>query len=82
MTEFGSPARIATLVATAGLISAHNLYMERCARFLDMALRAHNSSVPPCIDAWTYGVFAVDGWFPGGELFLRDRPLSDRKFAI
>ena len=62
VAEVSRSARIPVLLATAGFLSARNVYVQRCAAVLDLGLRAQNGSLQSRLDGWTQQLYGVDSW--------------------
>ena len=60
----GISARIETLNAVAGLMSAHNLYLRTCSALLDRSLRATRSSIKNRLEKWLSRAYAITSWKP------------------
>ena len=54
-------ARLPVLHATAGLLSAHNSFVQQCAAVLDLGMRAQDSCSQEHLIKWTEEVYGLDG---------------------
>ena len=60
----GRSARLPVLHATAGVLSVKNLYIQQCAAFVDLGLRANNGSFQESLAGWTGRMYGVSAWDP------------------
>ena len=64
----GPSARLSVLRAIAGVESSHNMYIQQCAKMLNLILRADRSSVQAKMEGWLGGACSVVSWAPRMEV--------------
>ena len=68
-TGVARTARIPVLHATAGILSAHNLFIQQCASMVDLSLRATGASVQARVSRWMECMYGVSTWKTTGVVF-------------
>ena len=71
-------ARLPILHAASGVLTMNNLFTQHCAAMVDLALRAHNSSLRERLLRWTSRVYGMSGWEVRTERVSMDPPLLPR----
>ena len=58
----GQAARLPILHAASGTMAVHNLFIQRCAEMLNIALKAENSSIQQRLRRWLGKAYGVETW--------------------
>ena len=77
----GFSARLAVLHSAAGTITAHNLYVQSCARHIEAAIRAYNSSLSALTERWRGSVFSLHHWRQARTTFSPTPALPSRFYG-
>ena len=76
-------ARLPVLLAAAGFLSAHNLFIQHCATTMDPSLRAEYSSVQSRLARLLGRIYGVASWEPKVEpLVLQEGMLPPRMYRV
>ena len=76
----GRSARLPVLHATAGILSAHNLYAQHCADMVDHTLRAEGSSVKERVMGLVCQAYQLQHWELAARECIPSTPLSPRVY--